>query len=100
MNYSEQFDKRVKILHQGDRDIVGKQVREMLKELMNHQRAHGIIDDGTAKQPVGLLGADEVPKEFKPYIHSKVNFQLYVDLMMQRNDKLRITLDEKQFGNI
>ena len=33
-------------------------------------------------------------------MHTKVNFQLYCDLMMQKNDKMRITLDEKQFGNI
>lgn len=99
-SFSNHRDKRKEIIKKVDRDIVGKQVREMLKELMNHQKAQGIFDDGSVRQPVGLLGADEVPKEFKPYLNKKVNFQLYCDLMMQKNDKMRITLDEKQFGTI
>lgn len=48
-SYSNQRDKRKELMKKVDRDIVGKQVREMLKELMNHQKAQGIFDDGSVR---------------------------------------------------
>jgi len=42
----------------------------------------------------------KVPDKIKPYIHKEVNFKLYTELLMEKNDQMRVSISLSEFRDI
>ena len=73
-------------------------IKELLSEVVFHQKRKGMFGDTPEDE-----NADKeivIPTEVKPLMKKNVNFKLYCDMLMEKNDKQRVTIDLNQFCKI